>query len=164
MNNKFSGWPVCDVGDGSVVAIAIAAAEQGARVTVDLIKHSLDIDGAHLIDDGQWAGSLGIDRIDETMALAMIEHAFAAFERSVPEHSARDHSRWFHSCSDDELADSELVTGQERPVAKARLEVTTLGLILNGSLTCQSQQMQGKWFWQSPNHPHLVILADWLKF
>lgn len=162
MNNNLRSWPVYDVCDGSAIAIAIEAAEQGAKVTVDLIKHSLNIDGARLIDDGKWAGPLGVDRIEETMALAMIEHAFAAFERSVPEHSARDHSRWFYSCSDDELTDSELVTGQERPVARVRIEVITLALILNGSLSRHSPQMQGKWFWQSPRHPRLVILTEWL--
>lgn len=143
--------------------LSLAAAEQGARVTVDLINHSLDINGGFLIDNGQWAGELGIERTDGDTALAMIEQAYTDYESSVPMHDGRDNSRWFHARPDDELTDSELATSMERPVARTRLEVITLALILNGSLTKHGPQMRGKWFWQSPNHPRLVILTAWLQ-
>ena len=163
MYNARFDCPVCSVSDGSVVAIALAAAEQGLRVTVDLINHSLVIDDKALIDNGCWTGELGIDPTDEATALAMIEQAFIAYEQSVPLHDGRDSSRWFYARPEDELTDSELTIGEERPVARARLEVITLALILNGSLTRSCQQMQSKWFWQSPNHPRLVILTQWLE-
>ena len=143
--------------------LALAAAEQGERVIVDLVKHDLTINGGALIDNGCLAGELGVERTDEDTALAMIEQAYVDYERSVPMHDGRDESRWFHARSDDELTDRELATGMERPLARTRLEVITLALILNGSLTRHSPQMQGKWFWQSPNHPRLVILTDWLQ-
>ena len=155
--------PIDAEGVRGACQFALAAIEQGKRVTVDLINHSLVIDGEALIDNGRWAGELGVDPTDEATALTMIEQAYIAYERSVPLHDGRDNSRWFYAHPIDELTDQELVTGEERPVARARLEVITLALILNGSLTRSSQQMQGKWFWQSPNHPRLVILTDWLQ-
>ncbi len=163
MHNARCDCPVCSVSDGSVVAIALAAAEQGARVIVDLITHGLAINGEALIDNGRWTGELGVDPTDAATALAMVEHAFAAYERSMPQHDGRDSSRWFYARPEDELTDSQLTTGEERPMARARLEVITLALILNGSLIRNCQQMQGKWFWQSPNHPRLVILTQWLE-
>ena len=155
--------PIDAEGVRGACQFAITAAEQGARANVDLINHSLVIDGEALIDNGRWTGELGIHPTDEATALAMIEQAYIAYERSVPLHDGRDNSRWFYAHPIDELTDLELATAEERPVARARLEVITLALILNGSLTRSCQQMQGKWFWQSPNHPRLVILTQWLE-
>lgn len=141
----------------------LAAVAGGARVRVSLDSHCLQVNGCDVINQGQWQGKLGVPRVDEATALAMIEQAFATFECSVPAHDGRDRSRWFAALDEDQLTDRDLVTGQERPRARARLELLTLSLIINGSLTPDGPQMQGRWFWQSKAHPRLVILTQWLK-
>ena len=145
-----------------IYSIAVQAADDGQWVDVSLIERSLAIDGRPLIASGSHDLPLGIAATDEATALRMLEEAFAAYERSVPEHSARDKSRWFHACDEDEMSGEELVGGDDRPVARCRLEVTMLACILNGSLTKHGDQMQGKWFWQSEKHRQLVVLAEWL--
>ena len=149
--------------DNDIYTIAMRAAEDGASVTVSLSQHWLKIDGGALIADGCWQGELGVPVVDESAALAMIEDAYAAYECSVPE-GGNDASRWFYARPTDDLSDMELATGIDRPVARCRLEVLTLMLILNRSLRKDGQQMKGKWFWQSENHPRLVILTEWIKY
>ena len=143
--------------------LAVQAAEDGATVTVSLPQRSVIIDGQLLVDDGRSDLPLGVAAVDEDTALAKVEEAYAAYERSVPEHSSRDVSRWFHACDDDELTGQEWIEGESRPVARCRLELTMLAYILNRSLTKQGARMQGKWFWQSERYPQLVILTEWLS-
>lgn len=149
--------------DNDLFTDTMAAVARGARAVVSLKRHSLSVDGRALIADGLWQGQLGVPVVDEDTALAMIEQAFADYERSVPLHDGHDHSRWFAALDEDQLTDCDLVTGHERPLARCRLELLTLSLIVNGSLTPDGTQMQGRWFWQSKAHPRLVILTQWLK-
>ena len=145
-----------------IFSIALEAAADGMTVDIDLNWHSLAINGGSIIDHGQWQGELGVAHVDEHSALTQIEAAYAAFHVSVPEHSPRDRSRWFKALKEDELTDSQYVSGDDRPLARCRLEALTLALVLNGSLTPQGPQMRGRWFWQSKVHPSLVILTQWL--
>lgn len=142
---------------------AIKAAKRGSRVIVSLVERSVTVDGCMVIDRGRWEGDLGVAVVDEAAALAMIEDAYAAYERSVPEHDGNDRSRWFYACDEDRLTDRDLVLGEDRPVARCRLELLTLALILNGSLTVDGPRLRGKWFWQSDRYPDLVILTEWIK-
>ena len=145
-----------------IFSSTINALENGAQVTVSLTDHSLTVDGKSLIDHGRWEGELGVESTDEATALAMIEEAYAAYESSVPEYAGNDRSRWFYARSEDELSDKDLVMGQDRPLARCRLELLVLSFILNRSLTHCGPSMRGKWFWQSDKYPRLVILTEWL--
>ena len=129
----------------------LAAVAGGARVRVSLDSHCLQVNGCDVINQGQWQGKLGVPRVDEATALAMIEQA------------SRESADIVMQLDEDQLTDSQMVLSDERPVARARLELLTLSLIINGSLTTDSPQMQGRWFWQSKAHPRLVILTQWLK-
>ena len=149
--------------DNDILTRAAVAAALGMRVDVDLNEHCLAIEGDLLVSHGHWQGELGVDQVGHNAALAMIEQAYADYERSVPAHDGRDHSRWFYATGEDRLTDAQLALGEERPLARCRLEVLTLALIVNGSLSNESPLMRGRWFWQSKLHPRLVILAQWLK-
>ena len=142
--------------------IVLEAAGTGSRVDIDLNRHSLAINGGLVIDSGQWQGDLGVQPTDEATALAQIEAAFSTYQVSTPEHSDRDRSRWFKAIREDQLTDEQLATGEDRPLARCRLEMLMLCHILIGSLTKDGPQMSGHWFWQSAIHQELVILADWL--
>ena len=149
--------------DNDILTRAAVAAASGMRVDVDLNEHCLAIEGDLLVSHGHWQGELGVDQVGHNAALAMIERAYADYECSVPAHDGRDRSRWFYATDEDRLTDAQLALGEERPRARCRLEVLTLALIVNGSLTSDSPQMRGRWFWQSKAHPRLVILTQWLR-
>ena len=146
----------------NIYTTALEAATHGARVTVSLKQHSFAVDGSLLIDHGQWQGELGVEATDALTALARIEDAFARYQTSMPNIDENDLSRWFHAYSADELSDWDLILGDDRLESRCRLEVLVLMYIVNRSLTRHCPPMDGKWFWQSAKHPHLVILADWL--
>ena len=146
----------------SIYDQAIEAAEQHIAVEVSLTSHSLCIGGEPVVDGGRWQGDLGVTVVDEAHALEMVEELFAAYQASAPDTGSSCRSRWFYVRRADEMTDQELSMGCERSVARCRLEVTTLALILNGSLSKSGPQMQGKWFWQSKTHPRLVLLAEWM--
>ncbi len=148
--------------DNDIFTATMQAAACESTVKVSLTDHSLEVDGRRIIDHGRYEGRLGIDAMSDSEALARIEEAFATFEKSLPDFSRNDVSMWFYAKPADELSDAELATGEERAIARCRIEVLTLLLTLNGSITKHSPSMQGKWFWQSAKHPRLVILADWL--
>ncbi|MBO4870393.1 MAG: hypothetical protein J5565_00225 [Muribaculaceae bacterium] len=148
--------------ENDIFTSTLDAVKNGAEVTVSLTDHSLAVDGKVLIDHGRWEGELGVAVTGEASALTMIEDAYASYESSVPEYAGNDHSRWFYARSEDELSDKELVMGQDRPLARCRLELLVLSFILNRSLTRCGPSMRGKWFWQSDKYPRLVILTEWL--
>ena len=148
--------------DNDIFTATMLAATEGSAVKVSLTDHSLEVDGQLIIDHGRYEGRLGIDTMSESEALERIEEAFATYEKSLPDFSGNDASRWFYARPADDLSDAELATSEERAIARCRIETLTLLLIVNGSITKHSPQMQGKWFWQSVKHPQLVILTDWL--
>lgn len=134
----------------------MARAEEGAKVIVSLSSHSVAIDGV-AVDLSEWAES---DAASPNAALAEIEHAFDVYRRSLSsEVEPKNRHEWFHAgpCSEDEI-----LWGEDRSLARLRLELTVLRNILNGSLTPDTQPFIGKWFWQSAVHPELVILREWL--
>lgn len=146
-----------------ILTKALRAVVDGRHVTVSLTRRSITVDGVALVDAGRWEGSLGVSAVDESTALSAIESAYAAYESSVPDFDDVPSSRWFHARSVDELSDSELVTGDDRSVARCRLEVLTLAYILNGSLRADGPLMRGKWFWQSRKYRDLVLLTEWMR-
>lgn len=134
----------------------MARAEEGARVAVSLSSHSVAIDGV-AVDLTEWAES---DAASPDAALAEIEHAFDVYRRSLPsEVEPKNRHEWFHAapCTEDEI-----LWGEDRSLARLRLELALLRNISNGSLTPNTQPFIDKWFWQSAVHPELVILREWL--
>lgn len=160
---RASHFVLTELNSKDIYTIAIEAAKAGMQVSVSLITHDLKVNGGFVIEQGHWNGELGVATTDEDSALAMIEDAFAAYERSMPSFDARDSSRWFYACAADRLSDRDMAVGDDRPVARCRLETLVLALILNGSLTAHSPTMRGKWFWQSKKHPKLILLTQWFK-
>lgn len=132
-------------------------AEEGERVRISLTSRSV-----HISDEAiDLSGNLGLARLSTEEALATIEEAFDVYRRSlssVVEHG--EGHRWFHAAP---CAESDILWGEDRVLARLRLELTVLFLILNGSLDPQSALFRGKWFWQSPRQPELIILTEWLQ-
>ena len=137
-------------------------AEAGERVSVSLASRTVRAGGQTVIDNGKWAGNLGLEAVAPEEALARIEGLYDVYSRSLPSQAECSRSRvrrWFHA---GECDDDNMLWGEDQLVARCRLELTVLCYMLNGSLTRTSAPFAGKWFWQSSRSPGLVILAEWL--
>ena len=88
-----------------------------------------------------------------------IEKLYANYKHSYPSERSHSTHEYFKALTSEELSLEELVNGEERTLARARLEVNFLCWVLNGSLKWQDNR---QWFWQSKADPELVILKEWV--
>lgn len=129
----------------------IQAVEDGKRPKVDFINKIFKLNGEE------------VEVHDDTAVLRPleeIEKLYSRFKRSYPSERSEHHMNdYFKALCADELTDEDLVYGEERTVARARLEGSFLCWVLNGSLTWNDD---AHWFWQSKSDPDLIILKRWI--
>ena len=123
------------------------------------------------IENGDWYPDADLihingidDEEDETkFCLDIIEELYKNYKYSTPsEKSERYKQRnYFKALSPDEMTDEELVNGEDRNVAQAKLEGFILCASLAGYLTWDEKKM-GKWFYQGKDKD-LVILREWIE-
>ena len=129
----------------------IQKVENGARPKIDFIKRTFKLNGKEVEVSG--------DSVDRP--LEEIEKLYANFKRSYPSERSNYHLHdYFKALPADELTDEELVVGEERTVARAKLEASFLCWVMNG---CLKWHDETKWFWICPNEPDLVILRKWVE-
>ncbi len=92
-------------------------------------------------------------------AYSEIEKLYANYKRSYPSERSQRSRDYFKALSPEELALDDLVNMEDRTLARARLEVSLLCWVLNGSLKWKDNN---KWFWQSKIDPELIILKEWV--
>lgn len=78
------------------------------------------------------------------------------YKSSVP--SARTDSRYFIGLDESQLSTKELVENESRYIARAKLELYVLGLIIN-----DKWDFGDKWYWQSKEEPKLVLFKKWFE-
>lgn len=144
----------------------IEQVEAGKCFHVDFKKQSLSIGKKKLIDGGGWNAdrelhSLG--RFDLPTILSIAEEMYRSYKYSLPsERSESKRHTYFKALPTDELSDEQMIFGEKREVAKARLEGFILCMIVDGQLTWDEVAM-GKWFYQSNTEPDFVLLRDWIE-
>ena len=89
----------------------------------------------------------------EDVAGTLLEY-FRLYKYSVP--SAKANSKYFFGLDESKLSTKQLAENESRYVARARLELFVLGLIVN-----QKWNFENKWYWQSPVEPKLVLFSKW---
>ena len=129
----------------------ISHVEKGSKPRVDFIKKKFYLNRKE------------VNVEDETTVnnpLEVIESLYQNFKRSYPSDMSCHHMHdYFKALTAEEMTDAEMVNGEERVVARARLEATFLCMVLNGSLTWENNN---QWFWKSKNDPDLIILKEWV--
>lgn len=139
---------------------SIEKVEQGSRFKVDFQQRTLKIDGKFVIKDGKYEGDTGIIIPDNP--LAEIEQLFYRYQHSIP--SARSENKrkqYFRALPEHELSDDDMLYGCHREATQLALELYILLAIIENKLHW-NQFAEGKWFWQSTNHPSLIILKNWI--
>lgn len=140
------------------------AAEEERKVRIEIIGRTLTVDNNIIIDKGIYRGELGLPVVATKVALEMIEDAYIKYKSSMPneETNITCRSSLFKALPSQKLSDEDLISSEYRSIARIRLELTVLILILNKSIDWDSEQLAGKWFWQSSKEKNLVLLKEWI--
>ena len=140
------------------------AAEEERKVRIEIIGRTLTVDNNIIIDKGIYRGELGLPVVATKVALEMIEDAYIKYKSSMPneETNITCRSSLFKALPSQKLSDEDLISSEYRSIAKIRLELTVLIMILNKSIDWDSEQLAGKWFWQSSKEKNLVLLKEWI--
>ena len=142
----------------------IQAVGEGRRFKVDFENRSLKVDGKFIIQDGQYEGKLGIERVNTEEMLEEIETLFQRYKHSIPsERSQSKNKNYFLALPEKDLEDDDMLYGENREVSQVSLELYILICILNGSFGADEVFPAGQWFWQSNNDRDLVILRRWIE-
>lgn len=90
----------------------------------------------------------------------IIEELYHSYKYSTPsEMSARKRRDYFKALSADEMSDAQLVCGENREVARAKLELFILFGTFENKLPWPDEK---KWFWKGKD-PDLILLKEWFK-
>ena len=79
---------------------------------------------------------------------------FRNYKYSVP--SAKADSKYFFAFDESHLSTKQLAENEHRYIARAKLEIYVLGLIINNKW-----DFGDKWYWQSPCDSKLVLFKKW---
>ena len=79
---------------------------------------------------------------------------FRNYMYSVP--SAKADSKYFFAYDETKLSTKQLAENESRYIARAKLELFVLGLIVKGEWN-----FDNKWYWQSNIEPKLVLFKKW---
>jgi len=79
---------------------------------------------------------------------------FENYKYSVP--SAKADSKYFFGLDESKLSTKQLAENESRYIARGKLELFVLGLIIN-----QKWDFGNKWYWQSNKDSKLVLFKKW---
>ena len=79
---------------------------------------------------------------------------FRNYKYSVP--SRKADSKYFFALDESKLSTKQLVENESRYIARAKLELFVLGLIINNEW-----DFENKWYWQSEAEPKLTLFKKW---
>lgn len=137
--------------------------EQGEKFHIDFEKRNMKVGKDWLIKNGECETGRILYGYRPVHVLELIEDWYEDYKYSCPsERSDSKRKGYFKALSVDELSDEEMVCGEPREYAQAKLEGFILCAILMGHLKWDEETM-GKWFWQSKKEPSLVILRQWVE-
>lgn len=81
---------------------------------------------------------------------------FRLYEHSVP--STKSDSKYFFAFDESHLSTKQLAENESRYIARARLEIYVLGLIVNNKW-----DFGDKWYWQSASDTKLTLFKKWFN-
>lgn len=131
--------------------------KKGKWHAICLKKSEMRLGRMYLIRDGTYNGTLHdtLPNMTQDEVITEIERLYAEYKHSLPSRKSRDH--YFKAIPYEELTDWEMVNGEQREIAQARLEAFILCSKLMGKI-----QFDG-WFWKSSVDTDLVILKSWIQ-
>lgn len=138
---------------------------RGSKFYVNFMERSVRVDGKIVVKDGDFGEDNYEKEGDFSLegTLSTIEELYNEYLHSIPsERSESHHKCYFRALKEEELSDEDMMYGESREVARARLETYVLEAICRGWLYWDEETM-GTWFWQSKKHKTLIILREWVE-
>lgn len=144
----------------------IKRVSDGETFYVNFKNQSLKIGKKFIVTDGFYDDDRTLyttSEIEMSDVLAYIETLYENYKYSLPsERSDSKRRQYFKALPMDKLTDKQMIVGERREVARARLEGFILCMIVDGFFVWDENEM-GKWFYQSNRDPDLVILRSWVE-
>ena len=139
--------------------------DSGERFHIDFEKRIMKVGGEVIINNGEYDTSKELydgEIYSPEVLLHMIRELYRNYKYSLPsERSDSKRRKYFRALSVDELTDEQLIVGKPREVAQFALEAFVLFTILSGDFEWD-EELHGKWFYQRPSDPDLIILRSWV--
>lgn len=126
------------------VAEFIKKVEDGQPYRINFEKREVRLNGFLVDIDFEQT-----DNIEERLL-----KLFRNYMYSVP--SAKADSKYFFAFDETKLSTKQLAENESRYIARAKLELFVLGLIVKGEWN-----FDNKWYWQSNIEPKLVLFKKW---
>lgn len=138
----------------------------GERFHIDFEKRIMKVGGEFIINNGEYDTSKELYEVkiySPQSLLGMIKEFYMNYKHSLPsERSDSKRRKYFKALSVEELTDEQMIIGENREVAQFELEALILFTILKGDFVWD-EELHGKWFWQCPSDPDLIILRSWVE-
>lgn len=142
----------------NVYELFMERVEQRQRFSINLKTQTLKVGRKLLIDNGKIADDMVAMEIPAD-ALERIESLYGNYIKSIP--SASDRRKLpFYAPTADEMDIEDMIFGEEREIARARLEGYVVCLAASGF---KWKEEMGSWFWKSPQFADLVLLREWFN-
>ena len=130
----------------------------GAKFSVDFKTRSLKLNGEYIVKNGI-STVIQENRYVPENFLYHVEDFYRLYKNSIPSERSESRSkRYFKALHEKDLLDEDMMYGVQREFAQAQLETYILCWLLEGLSWDDSW---GKWFWQSSEDSHLILLRDW---
>lgn len=134
---------------------------RGHDFSCDLLKRNLRVAGKTVVRNGKFVGDL--KPMDTEDPLKDIEGLYARYKHSIPSERSeakRRRGTQFLALDFEDLTDDDMLYGERRNTAQAKLEMFVLFTALTGQLKWDDKW--GTWFWRSGKDRDCVILKNWL--
>ena len=141
--------------------LAVELVARGHEFYCDLLKRNLRVAGKAVVRNGKFVGDL--KPMDTEDPLSDIEILYARYKHSIPSErseSKRRRGTQFLALGFEDLSDEDIMYGERRNTAMARLEMFVLFTAMTGQLKWDDSW--GTWFWKSGKDRDCVILKNWL--
>lgn len=142
----------------------IRRVSDGERFSINLEKRNLKIGKNWLIKNGETAeGDIICSFRPVAPILEHVENLYKEYKYSCPSERSEKHGKcYFKALPVEEMTDEQMVCGENREVARAKLEGFILCMILKGEFEWD-EVLMGRWFWQSKTDKDLVVLRSWIE-
>ena len=141
----------------SIYEQLLNAAENGKPYKINFKKRYLEVDGKVLVDGGKCKETYGFEpKWDKEY----VEELYVNYYTSRPSERSEKSRSYFYAMPQSEMDDLQIVVGENRLVAQAKLEGVVLGLLLE-NYPYENLTDEKHTFWQSEKYPGLILWREW---
>ena len=126
----------------------------GKYFKIDFEKRNLQVGKDLLIDNGTYKGDLG----SFFEGIEKLEELYREYKFSYPSKNEERKKTYFYAKPSKEMTWEEMSIGEDRVMARAKLEFYVLTMILSNF---KWEKSMGSWFWKSSKDQDLVLLKCW---